>query len=285
MFVSPLWITYLVGDQMVFFTRVHPPPALLPASHRLQPWPTVSPTSSFSINPRRIIIPLRLHANRRWDSNAETFRTRNFDFDDDFEDEEDDDDDSNQWLDILEDFIDGVWIFKAFRSFGWMLPAIISSLLLTSGPKAFLMALAIPMGQSALSLLFQTVWGMPKMKTRRRGKSKRKQPPPRQPPRGASYMDIDDEQEEYVEGERKRATGYQTWVAGDGSSDDKSNGSSSSFGGWEELDGRKTRSNKDRNRKQAKSKMSRRVKRSGTPFLLRLLIAVFPFLGSWTKLL
>ncbi|KAJ0463508.1 hypothetical protein HanHA300_Chr14g0516481 [Helianthus annuus] len=114
MFVSPLWITYLVGDQMVFFTRVHPPPALLPASHRLQPWPTVSPTSSFSINPRRIIIPLRLHANRRWDSNAETFRTRNFDFDDDFEDEEDDDDDSNQWLDILEDFIDGVWIFKVF---------------------------------------------------------------------------------------------------------------------------------------------------------------------------
>ncbi|MFS7974586.1 hypothetical protein Hanom_Chr09g00870471 [Helianthus anomalus] len=100
---------------MVFFTRVHPPPALLLVSHRLQPWSTVSPISSFSINPSRIIIPLRLHANRRWDSNAETFRTRNFDFDstdDDFEEE--DDDASNQWLDILEDFIDGVWILKVF---------------------------------------------------------------------------------------------------------------------------------------------------------------------------
>ncbi|KAI7740647.1 hypothetical protein M8C21_013895, partial [Ambrosia artemisiifolia] len=265
----------------VFFIRIHPPPPpLLPLHHRQPPWPMVSPAASFFINPSRIIIPLRLQANRRWDSNAETFRTTNFDFDsiddDDFED--DDDDDSSQWLDILEDFIDGVWIFKVFRSFGWMLPAIISSLLLTSGPKAFLMALAIPMGQSALSLLFQTVWGRPRAKTRRRGKSKRKQPPPRQPPRGASYMDIDDE-EEYVEGERMRATGYQTWVAGDGSSSDKTNGSSSSFGGWEELDGRtRTRSSKDGKRKQSKSKMSRRVKRSETPLLLRLLIAVFPFL-------
>ncbi|KAI3798103.1 hypothetical protein L1987_33372 [Smallanthus sonchifolius] len=264
---------------MVFFTRVHPPPALLVVSHRQQLWPVFSPTPSFSVNPSRLL-PLRMHAgNRRWDSNAETFRTRNFDFDSTEDDDDFEDDDSNQWLDILEDFIDGVWIFKAFRSFGWMLPAIISSLLLTSGPKAFLMALAIPMGQSALSLLFQTVWGRPRTKTRRRGKSKRKQPPPRGASGAASYTDVEQEQE------RKSATGYQTWVAGDESSDDKTNGSSSSFGGWEELEGRRTRSKTDGNRKQSKSKMSRRVKRSETPLLLRLLIAVFPFLGSWTKLL
>ncbi|KAK9062575.1 hypothetical protein SSX86_019762 [Deinandra increscens subsp. villosa] len=265
---------------LLFFTRVHPPPAL---SHRPQPWPVSSPATSFSINPSRLL-PLKMHANnRRWDSNAETFRTRNFDGDD-FQDE-DDDDDENQWLDILENFIDGVWIFKVFRSFGWILPAIISSLLLASGPKAFLMALAIPMAQSALSFVFQTVWGRPGNRTRRRGKSKRKQPPPpppRQPPRSPGYMDIDDEQE-YVERERKRA--YQTWVAGDGSGDGKTNGSSSSFGGWEELDRRRARSNKGGNRKPSTSRMSRRVKRNETPFLLRLLIAVFPFLGSWTKLL
>nr|GEV40861.1 hypothetical protein [Tanacetum cinerariifolium] len=28
------------------------------------------------------------------------------------EDGDDEDEDANQWLDILEDFIDGVWIFK-----------------------------------------------------------------------------------------------------------------------------------------------------------------------------
>ncbi|KAD7477922.1 hypothetical protein R6Q59_026481 [Mikania micrantha] len=272
---------------LVFLTRVQPPAALPVVSHRQEPWPVFSPAADFSINPSRIL-HLRPHANnRRWDSNAETFRTRKFDFEskDDGDEFEDDDDDSNQWLDILEDFIDGVWIFKVFRSFGWMLPAIISSLLLTSGPKAFLMALAIPMGQSALSMLFQTVWGRPRNKTRRRGKSKRRKPS-QPPPRAASYMDVDEEQEEYVEKGRKRATGYQTWVAGDnGSSDNKTNGSSSSFGGWEELDGRKTRSNKDGNRKQSMSGMSRRVKRNETPLLLRLLIAVFPFLGSWTKLL
>lgn len=170
---------------------------------------------------------------------------------------------------------------QVFRSFGWMLPAIISSLLLTSGPKAFLMALAIPLGQSALSLVFQTVWGKPKNKTRRRGTSKRK-PPPKRP---ANYVDIDEEQE-YVKDERKKTVGYQTWVAGDGvSSDNKSNGSSSSFGGWEELDGR-TRSNKTGKRKTPlKSKMGGRDKRSETPLLLRLLIAVFPFIGSWTRML
>lgn len=170
---------------------------------------------------------------------------------------------------------------QAFRSYGWMLPAIISSLLLANGPKAFLMALAIPMGQSALTLLFQTVWGRPRYKTRRRGKSKKKPPP-----RATSYMDIEDEQEEYVKGERKMASAYQTWVAGDDvfSSDNKTNGSYSRFGGWEELDGR-DQSNKDEKLKKPMTKMGRRQRRSDTPFLLRLLIAVFPFLGTWTRML
>lgn len=261
---------------LAFLTRIPSPAALLAVPHNQQVWPG---TPAFSVNQTPILLPRRIHTNsRRWDSNAETFRTRNFDFD---SDSDDDDDDANQWLDILEDFIDGVWIFKAFRSFGWMLPAIISSLLLTSGPKAFLMALAIPMGQSALSLLFQTVWGgRPKNKTKRQGKSKK-----RSPPSAASYVDIDDEQEEFVVDDKKRENGYQTWVSEDDfSSGKKTNGSSSSFGGWEDLDA-KTRSKKDAKRKTTKSKMSRRDKRSETPLFLRLLIAVFPFLGSWTRML
>nr|GEW44074.1 uncharacterized protein [Tanacetum cinerariifolium] len=268
----------------ILVTRLHQPPALLvlPQQQQLRP-EKFHRTKSFSVNRTPRLIQTN---SRRWDSNAETFRTRNYDFDDfqddDDDDDDDEDDDTDQWLDILEDFIDGVWIFKVFRSFGWMLPAIISSFLLTSGPKAFLMALAIPLGQSALSLVFQTIWGKPKNKTRRRGTSRRKPPPP-PPKRPANYVDMDEEQ--YVEDERK-TSGYQTWVAGDGvSSDNKSNGSSSSFGGWEELDGR-TRPNKTGKRKTpSKSKMSRRDKRSEMPLLLRLLIAVFPFIGSWTRML
>ncbi|KVI08207.1 uncharacterized protein LOC112529209 [Cynara cardunculus var. scolymus] len=287
--------------QMVFLillTRLHqsPPPLQLLLSHDQQLWPPIDRSAFFSINHTRMLRH-RIHTkSRRWDSNAETFRTQNFDFnstdedDDDFEEEDDDDDDDTiQWLDILEDFIDGVWIFKVFRSFGWMLPAIISSLLLTSGPKAFLMALAIPLGQSVLSLVFQTVWGRPKNRTKSQGKkskSKRRPPQPPPPQSAATSVDIDDEQEDkYMRGERKRAaTGYQTWVAGDGGS--SSNGSSSSFGGWEELDRRGgSKSNTDRRRKTSKSTLSRRERRSQTPLLLRLLIAVFPFLGSWTRLL
>ncbi|CAH1436280.1 unnamed protein product [Lactuca virosa] len=266
---------------LIFYTRIHPTPPPL-RNQQLWPAPAITQPPFFSLNPTPTF-PRRIHTKaRRWDSNAETFRTQSFDFNsgDDDEDDEFEDDDANQWLDILEDFID----VQVFRSFGWFLPAIISSLLLTSGPKAFLMAMAIPLGQSALSMLFQTVWGRPKNKTRRRGKSKsegKRKPPPRRG--GASYVDMDEE--EYPRGERKRTPGYQTWVAGGGGpSDKKSGGSSASFGGWEELD-RKSGSFTNGKRKPLKSKLSRRERRSTTPLFFRLLIAVFPFLGSWTRML
>lgn len=85
---------------------VNPPPALLVLPHNHQ---LIHPTS---INPTRILLQRRIHTkSRRWDSNAETFRTRNYDFND-FQDDDEEEEDTNQWLDILEDFIDGVWIFK-----------------------------------------------------------------------------------------------------------------------------------------------------------------------------
>ncbi|XP_071736319.1 uncharacterized protein [Rutidosis leptorrhynchoides] len=258
---------------VILLTRIQPPclQALSHNQHQLCPLKT---TKHVLINHQARDRRNIRTKSRGWDSNAETFRTRNYDFeDDDFDDEED----TNQWLDILEDFID----VQAFRSFGWMLPAIISSLLLTSGPKAFLMALAIPIGQSALSMLFQTVWGRPKNRTRRQNRNNKKQPRPQ--PRAASYVDIEDEEE--YEKEKKKTAAYQTWVAEDGgSSDKKSSGTSSSFGGWEDLD-RKSKPSRNRKRNTTKSKMSRREGRSETPLLLRLLIAVFPFIGSWTRML
>ncbi|XP_043697445.1 uncharacterized protein LOC122648276, partial [Telopea speciosissima] len=113
-----------------------------------------------------------------WDSNAEDLRSGRFKFKYDEEsigeDEEDGEYDEdlgfrkrrkqqrswwqdNSWSEmdqqpgVLEEAIDSIWIFKVFKSFGWLLPAIIVSLLLDTGPKAFLMAMALPLGQLLLS--------------------------------------------------------------------------------------------------------------------------------------
>lgn len=50
---------------------------------------------------------------RRWDSNAENFRAQNFNFNPkpNRNDEEDDDDEAGEWFEVLEEFIDGAWIF------------------------------------------------------------------------------------------------------------------------------------------------------------------------------
>ncbi|KAK8962071.1 hypothetical protein KSP40_PGU008996 [Platanthera guangdongensis] len=40
-----------------------------------------------------------------------------------------------------------------------MLPAIIASMLLATGPKAFLLALAVPLGQSVISPAIDKLWG------------------------------------------------------------------------------------------------------------------------------
>lgn len=175
---------------------------------------------------------------------------------------------------------------QVFRSYGWTLPVIISSLLLASGLKAFLLALAIPLGQSALSLAFQKVWKRTQNKPKRKGKARKK-------PRGTAAYNVDlNKKKEERQKSRKGEMGYQTWVADNDAPADKSTQNSPSFGGWEELDRdrdtqfkKKSAQTADGKQKTLKSKLSRREGRSDTPLLLRLLIAVFPFLGSWTKML
>ena len=44
----------------------------------------------------------------------------------------------------------------------------------STGPKAFLMALAIPLGQSALALAFEKLWGWTESKPKRKYRMKRK---------------------------------------------------------------------------------------------------------------
>ncbi|KAM2039325.1 hypothetical protein ACFX1T_012780 [Malus domestica] len=254
---------------------------------------------------------------RRWDSNAETIRSQRFGFNfrdkgnreedagDDEEEEEEEEEDyeysrskgTNKrrwWSDessemeeessggILEDAIDSFWILKVFKSYGWAFPAIIASLLLSTGPKAFLMALALPLGQSAFSLLFEKLWGRTRSRPKHKSRTRR-----RRKPFASSFGNAKtDDKERYVEDQETsdRSMGYQSWVVGNDTSADDSGREASSLGGWDDLERMESARRQSRRKPMGKGKLSRRERNSDTPLLLRLLIAVFPFLGTWTKM-
>ncbi|XP_062108986.1 uncharacterized protein LOC133819699 [Humulus lupulus] len=245
---------------------------------------------------------------RRWDSNAETGRSQRFGFDfrgkrdeDEYRDEEeyeegfykgnkrrwwsDESPEMEEGPGILEEAIDSLWILKVFKSYGWMLPVIFASWLLASGPKAFLMALAIPLAQSALAFAFDKLWGKSKSKPKRRRARVRKRQS------ASTVTDTESEREEDEDQEpRRQKMGYQSWVVGDEVPVDKGGQNENSFGGWDDLERAKSAARPSRMRGGSgrtatdKGKLGRRERKSDTPLLLRLLIAFFPFLGSWTKM-
>lgn len=173
-----------------------------------------------------------------------------------------------------------------------MLPPILLSTLLVTGPKAFLMALALPIGQSSFTFAIQRFQNRGKIKPKRKNKTKKG--------RSRSYSSRDVELEEAPEwigsqGARKKKKGYQSWVSKDDVSVSNNDRSAANFGGWDELDlgidsdvGSSRRAAKKssglRGTPAQKGKM-RTWNGSDGPLLLRLLISVFPFLSSWTKLL
>lgn len=173
-----------------------------------------------------------------------------------------------------------------FRSYGWTLPPIILSWLLASGPKAFLMALVLPLGQSALSLAFEKLWGGTRRRPKRKSRMRRK-------PSASTVRNVETEAEEQDESQetRKGKVGYQSWVAGNDGPVSNGGQDAPNFGGWDDLDRSEfaRRANRmtggSRQTTTEKRKLSSRKRKSDTPLLLRLLIAVFPFLGSWTKML
>lgn len=178
------------------------------------------------------------------------------------------------------------WSEQVFISYGWALPAIIASWLLATGPKAFLMALAIPLGQSALSLAFDKLWGKTQSKTKRRSRMRRK-------PAASTASSVEMGAEEQGESQetRKGKVGYQSWIVGNDGSASNGGGDAPKFGGWDDLDRSRSawrasqKTGGSRKTPTDNGKLSRKVRKSDTPLLLRLLIAVFPFLGSWTKML
>lgn len=169
------------------------------------------------------------------------------------------------------------------RAFGWMLPAIAISVLLGTGPNAVIMALALPLGQTALSLAIDKVWGRTSNRAKPRYQTKKR--PSSQAARNTGMN-------EEKRGENKDYEGRETYKSQVGAPEDsvKNSKTASSFGGWDELDKEGVANKIPRRgpdgapRQQKKGKLSRR-RNQETPLLLRLLIAVFPLLGSWTKLL
>ncbi|XP_010524955.1 PREDICTED: uncharacterized protein LOC104802849 [Tarenaya hassleriana] len=191
----------------------------------------------------------------------------------------DDDDD-------LEEDDDGELLsmgFEVFRAFSWMLAPIGISLLLGTDSNAGLMALAAPLVQSILSLVIEKAWSRPSIRPMRRTRR-------RIVPRSATVSygrSSNTRQEESVAG--VNPGGYKSWVVGDADP----RGTDSRYGGWDDLDTQKEiryasenpSSENGRTKQQYKRKVSRPLRIKEKPLLLRMLIAFFPFFGSWTKLL
>ncbi|CAN0904986.1 hypothetical protein LINGRAHAP2_LOCUS23407 [Linum grandiflorum] len=222
---------------------------------------------------------------------------------------------------VLEEVIESMWILKIFEPYGWVLPVIMSSWLAATGPKAFLMALAIPLGQSAVTFAISRLLGKKKKTKKKKNKQAKvkrrvvnRKTPSASPWKGRSRSinEIIEQVEE--EGRRRKAeegasgkVRYESWVDSNGK---PSSPSSKSFGGWEELDGfrfteqkpnpasatKESQASPQQQQLQPARKRVTSVDRkpsnlsleesseSETPLVLRLLIAVFPFLASWTKI-
>lgn len=187
----------------------------------------------------------------------------------------------------MEETLDTIWIFKVLKSYGWMVPIILASSLLASGPKAFLMALAIPFGQSALTLAFEKLWGRSERKPKRKYRMRRK----RSSVHNVRVEEDGEQEPEETQKTNKGKSGMQSWVVENNGSVNRSSGETPRFGGWDDLERSRPTTRSSQATKGSEKmamengKLSRRERKSNTPLLLRLLIAVFPFLGTWTKML
>ncbi|CAK7327347.1 unnamed protein product [Dovyalis caffra] len=251
----------------------------------------------------------RCSSGNRWDSNAETRRVNfNFKFRDKnksddsvlVEDDEEEKDGSTRkgkkrkrrwWSDqeeeipvILEEAIDSLWVLQLAKSYGWIFPPIVITSLLATGPKAFLMVLALSIAQSALTFAVEKLLKKTQSKTKSKARKRRKTT-------GRTRDDAGIGDEEQEKEAVKGRTGYRSWVVDGNGSVNKDNQDAPRFGGWDEFDTTGSMQRPPQRKRQSRRKPSVNgglsmggIKRD-TPLLLRLLVAVFPFLGSWTKML
>ncbi|KAE9452976.1 hypothetical protein C3L33_15117, partial [Rhododendron williamsianum] len=171
----------------------------------------------------------------------------------------------------------GLKLKKVFGSYFPLLPAFLVSMLLATGPTAFLLSLALLIVQSAFTFAFKKLWGEIQNNPKRKNKSKRKARV-----NTASNVEFEEEETKWAQ---KGRTGYRSWVGRDDFPVNEDHRNPSTFGGWDDLDRTKEFDMKYSRRSAVKGKFSRREREREMPLLLRLLVAVFPFLASWTKML
>lgn len=168
------------------------------------------------------------------------------------------------------------------------------------------MALALPLGQSALSFAADKLWGKPQTNRRnwaatkaKRKKKQKEKPFSQRKSYTRTQMGEEEEEEEDVKHDSFGRPAYQSWAAAggeDGKAGEGGGRPEPSFGGWDELeDGRRAAAKKRSSARRSvlgskggtrEGKLSRRGgRKKEVPLFIRLLIAVFPFLGSWTNLL
>lgn len=243
-----------------------------------------------------------------WGSNSDAFKSRRFEFeeefgrrkkrrnwwsDDDDDDEEDDDDMGFGFWEEPSTAID--WFSKIFGAFGWMIPAIMISTLLGTGSNSLIMAVVLPLGQTALSLVMDKFWGDPpssRFRSRPRSKSRPRSRSRSRSARAANPVNGGARAARYRP--RPASGGYQSWGTATNSSAKNGGRSGSKFGGWDELDQQVPSSANFTERQSQKvnvlqhggytetGKLSTRIYRE-KPLFIRLLVAVFPLLGSWTR--
>lgn len=149
------------------------------------------------------------------------------------------------------------------------------------------MVLGLCLGQSALTFAIQKLLGIRTQSKPKRKPRKRRKPFATAP----SDAEVDDAEQEEKPETVETTMGFKSWVVNENGPVNKVTQDASQFGGWDEPDRmgsmQRPRKMASRSRKTtlANGKFSKRGKKSDTPLLLRLLIAVFPFLGSWTKML
>ncbi|KAF8015912.1 hypothetical protein BT93_H1454 [Corymbia citriodora subsp. variegata] len=218
---------------------------------------------------------------KRWWRSYDSSKRRWWSDDDGDEDE----DEEEEPVGIWEEVIDSLWILKVFKSYGWTLPIILISWLLATGPKAFFITLALPFGQSVLALAIKKLWPGKKNKSKAKARGRRR--------KRYSYRVNNmrtKEERDRRRWNRKDKIEYELWEAEGDFSVPEYKGDTNGFGGWDELEGKQFTgksspvSERPQRPQMDIGKYSRKASRDDVPLLLRLLIAMFPFLGFWTKM-
>uniref|UniRef100_A0A7N0TT68 Uncharacterized protein n=2 Tax=Kalanchoe fedtschenkoi TaxID=63787 RepID=A0A7N0TT68_KALFE len=255
-------------------------------------------------------VPSMCFANKRpWDSNAESFRNLNFRFS--FPDDDDDDleelEDDQSWIEqgsgFLDEAINNIFIFKVLKSYGWLLPFILISQLLVSGPKAFLLALGLAIGLSLIVYAFQNLFAETQSSPDRKLKRKKRS---YTATRGSNVYTQPDK------ATRSSRKGSTVPLSSRNNNPVGKRVQGNTFGGWDELDEvvdymeepvkRHDRINIEVNKvvdssaetvktpdqtkvRSELNRMNRSLREMNrAPLLLRFLIAAFPFLSSWIKI-